>query len=283
MTKQTASPSLKWDGKTIAVALPMPPHGNVLEAKWEPTTTVVRIKKAGAEKWMCGIETPLTHVSFLELEPDSDYEVEVRHKNRHNEGPPTTMTVSTKKDGSMGNIIPLAAPKDVNPTSKRNPQWPYVTLFSWRERPRNGDVPDVYTYDRLPDKLRVQIVQICRAAIGRFHSYSGYELGDVTENNQGWQIIHDAVAREHGVFELSSRHAIDERCAAFILECDSVDEVIDLVEVSFRYIDRVARTFKDYDRERCDITQEVNLSMVRCCEKIASHSGRLLRSLANSK
>ena len=32
-------------------------------------------------------------------------------------------------------------------------------------------------------------------------------------------------------------------------------EVLDLVEVSFRYIDRIARQFADFKRERCGITQ----------------------------
>ena len=71
--------------------------------------------------------------------------------------------------------------------------------YSHRKRVREGDVPDVYTYDELPEKLRVQIVQICRAAIGRFHTYSGMEFGQVTQNNEGWSFIHGTVAREHGV------------------------------------------------------------------------------------
>ena len=132
---------------------------------------------------------------------------------------------------------------------------PVWDTYSHRKCVREGDVPDVYTYNELPEKLRVQIVQICRAAIGRFHTYSGMEFGQVTHNNEGWSFIHDTVARERGVFELSSQHGLDAKCADFILTHWSVDEVLDLVEVSFCYIDRFARQFRDFERERCGIVQ----------------------------
>jgi len=145
---------------------------------------------------------------------------------------------------------------------------PVWDTYSHRKRVREGDVPDVYTYDELPERLRVQIVQICRDAIGRFHTYSGMELGyRVTENNEGWSFIHGTVAREHGVFELSSRHGLDEKCADFLLTHRSVDEVLDLVEVSFRYIDRIARRFRDHERQQRGITQDATSAIEELNER----------------
>ena len=43
-------------------------------------------------------------------------------------------------------------------------------LFSFRKRLAAGDTPDVFTYDELPEQLRVQIVHIWRDAIG-VHNY----------------------------------------------------------------------------------------------------------------
>ena len=137
-----------------------------------------------------------------------------------------------------------------------------ISLYSHRKHVQEGNVPDVYVYDELPTKLRVQIVQICEDAIGSFHVYSTMELHRFPENNEGWRFIHDVVAREHGVFELSGERSIAARCSTFVLECDSVERVLDLVEVSFRYVDRLARTFSDHDREqrgiKCKATCAIN-------------------------
>ena len=41
-----------------------------------------------------------------------------------------------------------------------------IDLFSKRQRRLRGEFPDVYTYDDLPDTLRVQVVHIIRDAFG---------------------------------------------------------------------------------------------------------------------
>ena len=135
---------------------------------------------------------------------------------------------------------------------------PVLDLFSYRKRVAEGKLPDVYTYDDLPNTLRVQIAHIWHDAIGPFHSYSGYFMGSHTENNQGWQQIHDAVAREHGRFDLGREPRIDERCIAYLLNAKSVEQVLDLVEFSFVYIDRVARKFNHFERRTRGITATAN-------------------------
>ena len=126
---------------------------------------------------------------------------------------------------------------------------PVFDLFSYRKRRAEGERPDVFVYDTLPQPLRVQIVRIMQDAIGRFHVYNS-PFDDAIENNKGWQIIHDTVAREHGVFRLADEIKLDARCAYFLLNCDSVKRVLDLVEFSFRYVDKIARIFNEHDRQR---------------------------------
>ncbi|PTN09871.1 hypothetical protein C8N47_103168 [Mangrovibacterium marinum] len=41
-----------------------------------------------------------------------------------------------------------------------------IDLFSKRQKRLRGDVPDVYTYNNIPNDLRVRIVHIIRDAIG---------------------------------------------------------------------------------------------------------------------
>ena len=160
-----------------------------------------------------------------------------------------------------------------------------LDLFSHRKRVAQGEVPDVFVYDELPQALRVQIVHICQDAIGPYHHYSPIEFGgDVPENNDGWQFIHDLVAREHGVFELTSGRDPRQRCFDFLLGRDSVDEVLDLVEASFAYVDAVTRPLDQYQREKHGITvaatsaiAELNERFRRAGVGYAFEEGRIFR------
>ena len=126
---------------------------------------------------------------------------------------------------------------------------PVYDLYSYRKRVAEGDLPDVYVYDEIPEELRVQIDYIWRDAIGSFHNFSGHEFGAVPENNKAWHFIHKTVAREHGVYSLGGRGNEYERCKNCLIDSDSVEKVVDLIEVSFRYIDRIARKFTSPERK----------------------------------
>ena len=128
-----------------------------------------------------------------------------------------------------------------------------VDLFSRRKRIADGETPDVYKYDVLPQTLRVQIVQIMRDAVGAYHQYSNLEIGEVYENNMGWKIIHNSVAREYGVFELAAGANPRRSCENCILHSHSLDMVLDLIEFGFLYIHSKTRQFSGYDRDRCGI------------------------------
>ena len=119
---------------------------------------------------------------------------------------------------------------------------PILDLFSYRKRAGNGAVPDVYVYDQLPSELRVQIIHIWRDAIGPWNF-----------NEEGWAIVHNAVAREHGLFELAPGRYDGERCDHYLLNESSVDHVLDLIEVSFRFISHIARQLHDSEWRRYGI------------------------------
>jgi len=109
-------------------------------------------------------------------------------------------------------------------------------LFSKRQKRARGEALDVYQYKEIPDSLRVQIVHIWQDVLGdrtAFH-YSGAR--------DAYQYLHDALCREYGVFQLQER-ARDpfEAVANLFLQTDDAEKVIDIVELSFSYIDRVAR------------------------------------------
>ena len=127
-------------------------------------------------------------------------------------------------------------------------------FLSYRKRVAEGNAPDVFVYDNLPEGLRVQIIHIWGDAIGRFYEYNLYEFPEGRiENNDGWATIHDIVAREHCVFQLGPESRINERCANYLLNSRSVEKALDLIECSFSYIEGVARNFNHYEVEKCGI------------------------------
>ena len=100
-------PDIEWDGSKWSVMLPVE-QGKVLNAEWEPGLTyVIRIREAGSQDWSFGFETPIRSLTFVDLKPDTDYEVQVRAKTAAGEGTPALLTMRTNPTGHTGNIIPF--------------------------------------------------------------------------------------------------------------------------------------------------------------------------------
>lgn len=115
---------------------------------------------------------------------------------------------------------------------------PIFDIFSKRQKRLRGEVPDVYTYDKLPQPLRVQIVHIITDSIGKSRNYSGY-------SEKAYEVIHNALCREYGVFSLGNNRESDgESIINFFLKTQEVEKAMDIIELSFKYIDKVIR--KDY-------------------------------------
>lgn len=75
---------------------------DTLEAEWKPPVTyVVRIRDVNSGIWSCGFETPLTSCGFVDLRPDTEYEVEVRTKNSQGLSEPSLAKVRTDPKGSI--------------------------------------------------------------------------------------------------------------------------------------------------------------------------------------
>ena len=119
MSKQqkNMNPNIKWDGKEFFVTLPVPKElpkrdAVVIEAKWEPVYTyVIRIREVGTSEWSLGFETPLTGGSYVDLKPDTEYDIQIRAKNSTGEGEPAYVKTRTSPKGQMSNIIPFPPKK----------------------------------------------------------------------------------------------------------------------------------------------------------------------------
>ena len=115
-------------------------------------------------------------------------------------------------------------------------------LFSKRQKRLRGEVPDVYAYNQLPQPLRVQIVHIIRDTIGedRYADYVG----------RAYKFINDALCREYGLFALTEHpyRSAKESVINYFLQCENVEQAFDVVELSFRVIDKFTREY-DYQHE----------------------------------
>ena len=129
-------------------------------------------------------------------------------------------------------------------------------LFSKRQKRLRGDVPDVYTYDNLPNTLRVQIVHIWTDTLGNGNQYddrySDYEVRDA------YKFIVETLCREYGLFKLpqadeySDRNYITELANYFLQEKD-IEKALDAIELSFKVINRGTREYEYLHRHDSSI------------------------------
>jgi hypothetical protein len=126
-------------------------------------------------------------------------------------------------------------------------------LFSKREkRKANQGKEDVYQYETLPAPFRVQVVHILLDTLGRWGdaSFGGYPP------NEWWQEIFQTICRERGCFGLTEKIANNPltQCCGFISEAPTVD-VLDLIEVAFRFAVIHTSGVNDYYRQRYGLRQ----------------------------
>ena len=125
-----------------------------------------------------------------------------------------------------------------------------LDIFSKRQKKLRGDVPDVYTYDTIPQPLKVQIIHIWRDTLGNEQEYRGH----YTNVFNVYKFIVDALCREYGLFSLppeknkhDNRNYIKELFDYLIYQNDS-DKALDSIELSFRIIDKDTRDYNYLDR-----------------------------------
>lgn len=129
-------------------------------------------------------------------------------------------------------------------------------LYSKRRNQQIGKVPDVYQYDDIPDPLRVQVVHIWRTAFGDPSEY-GSNVPKL------FKFINDTLCREYGRFNLSDRReGYFDAVANFMLQSSSTEEVLDVIELSFRVLDRIVRDhphdYHDSKQNPDDAISELN-------------------------
>ncbi|WP_222165413.1 STM4504/CBY_0614 family protein [Edaphocola aurantiacus] len=125
-------------------------------------------------------------------------------------------------------------------------------LFSKRQKELRGEVPEIYTYNSISQKLRVQIVHIIDDCFGKNKQYGDDIVGEAYKN------VYDIICREYGRFQLIENNigrSQQWEVLNFILEANT-EEVLDVVEVAFKCIKTVEN--KMYDRYLYNTTVKMN-------------------------
>ena len=115
-------------------------------------------------------------------------------------------------------------------------------LFSKRQKKLKGNIPDVYLYDNIPENLRVQIVHIWEDSLGNKTEYHDQYKGV----KRSYKFIVEALCREYGLFQLTPHSKYEDRhfmkeLIEFFLHEEDVEKTIDVIELSFRVVDRLTR------------------------------------------
>jgi AbiJ N-terminal domain 4 len=149
---------------------------------------------------------------------------------------------------------------------------PVIDLYSKRrKRLAKGTMPDVYIYDELPQTLRVQVIHIWKDTIGPYFSVDRFGISIPPASNRHWDTIAGLIARERGVFWIGERDSDSyAQCQQHLLT-GSVDDALDLIEVSFQHIDRIVRKQHGGDDQESRVKQTPDAGIAELNERFLEH------------
>jgi hypothetical protein len=131
----------------------------------------------------------------------------------------------------------------------------YDTFSKRKRKQEQAGKTDVFIYDEVPNKFRVQVVQILENAIGPYFKPTAFNVNAKINNNRGWESIFNILRREMGVFTLSSQgDSPKEQCVSFVL-AGNVEEFLDILELSLRLLKSYTLR-PHYKLEAMGITQQ---------------------------
>ncbi len=121
-------------------------------------------------------------------------------------------------------------------------------LFSKRRKKERGDFSDVYQYEDIPNSLRVQVIHMLQEAFAREGKHFTGDAIEVIKE------INSALCREYGVFKLAGKYDEGfEELANFVLQEQDYEKVLDVIELTFRFIDQSIRDNSHYYNQRIDV------------------------------
>lgn len=139
-------------------------------------------------------------------------------------------------------------------------------LYSKRQKRIRGQISDVYVYDSMPDKFKIQFIHIIENTIGKCSTYSrmrqyGYlaNMRDDTYHN-----VFIALISEYGRFKLVESASSDaEQIFNYMLTTSNFEHCLDIVELfclEFNQIRKRANSF-GYDDKINEAISDINIRL----------------------
>jgi len=145
----------------------------------------------------------------------------------------------------------------------------YDTFTKRQERLKTNE-PQIYQYSELPPAFRMQVVYILRAAIGLYYRPQNYVGKLPSTSNPHWEFIERTLATEWGRASLGNQPGNPaEHCLNHLL-ASPTPEALDLIELSFRVIDRLLRDAAH--NSTADVTQEPDSAIQDLNARFQEHS-----------
>ncbi|HGN1344231.1 TPA: STM4504/CBY_0614 family protein [Pseudomonas aeruginosa] len=135
-------------------------------------------------------------------------------------------------------------------------------IYSKRQKKLRGEISDVYSYDEIPNKLRVQIIHIINNTIGECTAH--YQMNNYpykfTHSDSLYKEMCEILRREYGVFELhKNSNSYYTEIFDFFLNQDDIEKCIDIIELSFNAIDKIVREEQsNFYQEADEAIEELN-------------------------
>lgn len=149
-----------------------------------------------------------------------------------------------------------------------------VDLFSKRKNQQNSlGKPDVYTYDQVPRPLRNQVAHIWRDALGQYRRATGYfaTMADNSPANDLWELIRDTLLKEKGLWTLGDGFSNPaDQCLQYLMAANT-DDALDIIELSFKVIDRLARKFRPDEQALAGIRQDARDAIEELNSRFREH------------
>jgi hypothetical protein len=105
---------------------------------------------------------------------------------------------------------------------------------------RNKKAPDELVYDKIAEKLRVQIIRTWQKF---FNQYGEYTTEDI------WRQLNDVICDEHGKHTLLEngikRYEESYKCQYYFENLENLEESFDVIEIIFKAISKIPEVYHD--------------------------------------
>ncbi len=147
----------------------------------------------------------------------------------------------------------------------------FDTFTKLMKRQEQGEKPDVYQYETLPEHFRIQVIRILVRALGPFVKGDGWAGVAGSPSNELWSSIHEILIDEvYAYIRISGTNPF-ERFQRFIRTAETND-TLDGIHVAFNIMDTKGRNISPYEAESYyGITQSPDDAMAELNRRFLEH------------